>query len=505
MDLIPRPSSRRLLVGVVALVTLFGLMAPPSPVGAQSPSGDDTSTPDPSFSTRPDSRIVGGDIAAPGAWPSQVALVSHNTANNAVAQFCGGTLIARSWVLTAGHCVRDAGYTPTPSDIDVLVGTQDLESGGTRIRAVEFRIHPSWNPAIGRSDLALIRLDKPAPASIPFQAITAQNVSPAAGTPVTTTGWGTTAYGTINYQTKLLQVTVNVSTPASCNAGYPGFYQQSTMVCAAATGKDACQGDSGGPLVENRGGSWVQVGIVSTGNGCAEPAYPGIYTRVAAFSDWIKQQIRYGPQPNANAFVNRMYLDAYNRPATSTEMYYGLANLNGGQAPEVFANNLLNQATYQTRTGGVIRLYEAVFLRRPETAGLAYWWGEVNRGVSLKRVADLMVTAPEFGILYGSTNNTQFVQLVYENVLGRSPSGPETSYWVNELNTGVRTRGHVMVGFSESPEYKGTTAGDVKVIGAWFALLRAVPGTADIDYWSTQTSQKLVSTIIKSWDYANRF
>ncbi|HEV7723100.1 MAG TPA: trypsin-like serine protease [Iamia sp.] len=508
MDPSPRsPLRHRLLVGVVALLTVCGLAAAPTVAGAQSASGEDSSisTPDPRFSARPDSRIVGGTEAADGAWPSQVALLFHDTADNFQAQYCGGTLIARNWVLTAGHCVRDSGFSPVPSDVDVLVGTQDLQSGGTRIRAVEFRIHPSWNPSEGRSDLALIRLDKPAPAPIPVQSITAQNVSPPAFTDVTTTGWGTTAYGEPDYPTKLRQVTVDVSTPGDCQNGYPGFYQQSTMVCAAAPGKDSCQGDSGGPLVENRSGTWVQVGIVSTGNECALAGFPGIYTRVAAFSNWIKEQIRYGAQPNAQGFINRMYLDAYNRGATAAEISSGVANFNNGQLPEVYAHNLLNQATYQTRTGGVIRLYRAVFLRKPDTAGLVYWWREVNRGVSLKRIADLMVTAPEFELLYGELDNVEFVEQVYDNVLDRAPSTNERNYWVGELNSGARSRGQVMVGFSESPEYKGATATSTRVIGPFFALLRRVPVDADITYWGGQSQQSLVTTLIKSWEYANRF
>jgi hypothetical protein len=512
MDPSPRSSLRhRLLVGALAVLTVCGLAAAPSAAGAatSTSSGESsTSQADPQFSTRPDSRIVGGEEAAPGAWPSQVGLLWSDTPDNYDAQFCGGTLIARNWVLTAGHCVLDTGFNPSPGDIDVLVGTQDLESGGTRIRAVEFRIHPAWRTLDGRNDIALIRLDKPAPVSpvaIPFQTITAQNVSPAAGTAVTTTGWGTTAFGTSNYPTKLRQVTVNVSTPQACQNGYGSFYQQSTMVCAAAPGKDSCQGDSGGPLVENRGGSWVQVGVVSTGNECALAGYPGIYTRVAAFSDWIKQQIRYGAQPDAASFVRRMYLDAYNRQPTASELSSGLANLNGGQLPEVYARNLLNQSTYQTRTGGVIRLYQAVFLRKPDTGGLAYWWKEVNRGVSLKRVADLMVTAPEFKTEYGNLNSSQFVTLVYDNVLDRLPSDNERNYWVNELNSGARSRGQVMVGFSESPEYKANTNPATRVIGDFFALLRRVPANGDITYWSGQTAQALASSIVKGWEYANRF
>lgn len=56
-----------------------------------------------------------------------------------------------------------------------------------------------------------------------------------------------------------------------------------TMICAGVKGKDSCQGDSGGPLVING----TIVGIVSWGLGCAREGYPGVYTSVAYFSDWL--------------------------------------------------------------------------------------------------------------------------------------------------------------------------------------------------------------------------
>lgn len=63
----------------------------------------------------------------------------------------------------------------------------------------------------------------------------------------------------------------------------------SGMVCAGASDppRDACQGDSGGPLVVN----YTLVGIVSWGEGCADTAYPGVYTRVSNYHSWVAQNI----------------------------------------------------------------------------------------------------------------------------------------------------------------------------------------------------------------------
>lgn len=105
----------------------------------------------------------------------------------------------------------------------------------------------------------------------------------------TVAGWGTMREsGTQSHV--LRAVSVPIVDSARCNKAY-GFISK-YHICAGEYflgGRDSCQGDSGGPLwyKDTLTLNIYQVGVVSSGNGCARPNYPGIYMRISAYHDWI--------------------------------------------------------------------------------------------------------------------------------------------------------------------------------------------------------------------------
>jgi len=110
--------------------------------------------------------------------------------------------------------------------------------------------------------------------------------------------------------------------------------------------------------------------------------------------------------------------------------------------------------------GSIYRLYQAAFARDPDVAGWQGWVGAVKSGASLKTVATAFAQSSEFQTTYAGLDNTQFVTRLYQNVLGRAPDQGGLTSWVRSLNAGA-SRAEVVLGFSESGEFKNNTALDV--------------------------------------------
>lgn len=117
-----------------------------------------------------------------------------------------------------------------------------------------------------------------------------------------------------------------------------------------------------------------------------------------------------------------------------------------------------------TREAQVTRLYDTVFDRAPDSAGLAFWTAFLNQGGTLDTVADLFVRSQEFQGL-GALGDADFVGLVYRNGLERAADAPGLDFWTGGLGRGVVDRGGVALAISETAEgvasslARGTGAG----------------------------------------------
>ncbi|KAK7084305.1 Transmembrane protease serine 6 [Halocaridina rubra] len=242
-------------------------------------------------------RIVGGTNANVNEWPWQAALMYGTQ------QFCGGSLINDRYILTAAHCIEGMNA----NDLTIRLGEHQLSTSRETshvTRSVSRIIgHSQYSPGDELNDIALLKLSSPVKVSSSVLPVCMPPELPTYANKVATvTGWGTTSSGGSSSDI-LKEVEVPVLSNKACQANNYGTAIKDTMLCAGQTGKDSCQGDSGGPLVfKDGGGNYDQIGVVSWGYGCAASGYPGVYTRVNKYLDWIKDNTADGVYCKGSAF-----------------------------------------------------------------------------------------------------------------------------------------------------------------------------------------------------------
>ncbi|XDV29450.1 hypothetical protein PO909_032577 [Leuciscus waleckii] len=220
-------------------------------------------------------KIIGGYECPPHSQPWQVYLTDGH-------YLCGGSLIKKRWIVSAAHCSfirRQLVIHLGKHNVSVTEGTEQRIDAEKEIR------HPNYNDQTLNNDIMLIKLRKPAIFNKYVKPIRLATSCSSAGEQCLVSGWGKTGVHTASV---LQCLNLPVLSSAQCRGAY-GAKITKNMFCAGFMegGKDSCQGDSGGPVVCKR----KLKGVVSWGEGCAEPDFPGVYTEVCRYTDWIKSII----------------------------------------------------------------------------------------------------------------------------------------------------------------------------------------------------------------------
>jgi len=228
---------------------------------------------------------------------------------------CGGTLVSRTWVVTAAHCLNEldsnTSYSAVSNDsVTVFSGSADRSSNGNMKRNTVINViaHPSYNQTENSSDIALLQLSTVVlPPSQPIKLIddaSQYNADLEFGNGLANnlvlSGWGRTSTDG-NESTDILQkTTLTGVSDNNCALSWGWFGLEDEFICANAFNKGSCNGDSGGPLIwqdknaiSDADMGYRLAGVVSFGNTlqCAYNQLPDVYTQVSTHANWIKLQI----------------------------------------------------------------------------------------------------------------------------------------------------------------------------------------------------------------------
>lgn len=246
------------------------------------------------------SRVVGGVPASLNEFPFMVILGYRNLQNPIIPKWrCGGTLITEKHVLTAAHCCKSDLYLARVGEYILFDETDGATPEDIPITSV--KMHENFSDVQFTNDIAILKLSKKPnnplvwPICLPIENSLRSNSF--VGQNGVVAGWGSIYYDGPR-SSILLVADLPVLSESTCQQVFgSATVIDNRIICAGyVTGfKDTCKGDSGGPLMyaEKNGKilTYYQIGIISYGYKCAEKGYPGVFTKVTKFLEWIQKNV----------------------------------------------------------------------------------------------------------------------------------------------------------------------------------------------------------------------
>jgi len=214
--------------------------------------------------------------------------------------------------------------------------------------------------------------------------------------------------------------------------------------------------------------------------------------------------------PTDQQFLTALYEDILNRPADAGGFSYWMGRLNGGMSREQVAAAFFLSPGFTDGGSFVMRCYYAILGWIPDHDGWRYWYGRLQAGMSKLKMVEVFLSAPAGVANYGSVNNAEFVTLLYQNLLGRTPDAAGHAYWLGRLDSGAITRAQAMLAFIESAAYRELTRKPSQCDMLYIGLLRRTADLAGRSYWLGRLNagrplQKVIAVFLTSPGYLGRF
>ncbi len=272
----------RTLATIASALTLLGAALIPAEASAATPA------------------IIGGTLAQEGTFP-QLAFIEDKEGQ--VRDYCTGTVVAPTVVLTAAHCAEDTETEQVrePSGYLVYTGNVEWAASSQVSRVSRVVVYPTYNPADFSDDAALLILSTPTSApAITLASYPSDSARLAAGAEARIAGWGDTSRAQGLLPPRLSWADTVVQSPAYCESEAPPFYSGSE-ICTIDPPENqtgACFGDSGGPLISPPGTGEIELGITSHIYNECETVRPTVFTRADLIAPWVDEWIA-GVQPLA--------------------------------------------------------------------------------------------------------------------------------------------------------------------------------------------------------------